>query len=148
MTQPQSITFFIDRCLGNKFIVETLRKAGITIEIHDEHFDKGAQDIHWIPEIGKKGWVVLTKDANIGKNSLERIAVANAQVKMFVLASQGLSGKDMATIFLKVIVPMQEFVRKHPAPFIAKIYRDGSITLWKDSQAYPSCHWDESGDWR
>lgn len=134
MTQPQSITFFIDRCLGSKSIVEILRKAGITVEIHDEHFDKGAQDVDWLPEVGKKGWVVLTKDDRISKNHLERIAAARSQVKMFVLASQNLQGKDMAAIFLKAIVPMQEFVRKHPAPFIAKIYRDGNITLWKDSQ--------------
>jgi predicted nuclease of predicted toxin-antitoxin system len=134
MTQPQSIVFFIDRCLGNKRIVETLKNAGISIEIHDDHFEKNAQDVDWLPEIGKKGWVVLTKDANIGKHSLERIAVARAQVKMFVLASQNLSGNDMAAIFLKNIVPMQEFVRNHPAPFIAKIYRNGNIDLWKDNQ--------------
>lgn len=134
MTQPQSVTFFIDRCLGSRCIVETLLAAGISIEIHDEHFDKGAQDVEWLPEVGKRGWVVLTKDANIGKHTLERIAVARAQIKMFVLASQSLSGEEMAAIFLKAIVPMQEFVRKHPAPFIAKIYRDARISMWKDRQ--------------
>ncbi len=126
MSQPQSITFFIDRCLGSKRIVETLRSAGITVEAHDDHFDKGALDVEWLPEVGKKGWVVLTKDANIGKRSLEKIA--------FTLVSQNLSGADMIAIFQKAIVPMQEFVRQHPAPFIAKIYRDGSIDMWKDSQ--------------
>ncbi len=40
MIQPQSITFFIDRCLGNKGIVEKLRGAGISVEIHDDHFSK------------------------------------------------------------------------------------------------------------
>lgn len=134
MNQPQSITFFIDRCLGNKRIVETLRGAGITVEIHDEHFEKGAQDVNWLPEIGKRGWVVLTKDGRISNNLIERIAVARAQVKMFIFASQSVSGEKMASIFLKAIVPMQEFVRKHPAPFIAKIYRDSSITMWKDSE--------------
>jgi predicted nuclease of predicted toxin-antitoxin system len=111
MIQPQSITFFVDRCLGSKSIVETLRSTGINIEVHDTHFDKGAQDVDWLPEVGKKGWVVLTKDANIGKHTLERIAVTRAQIKMFVLASQSLSGSDMAAIFLKAIVAMQEFVR-------------------------------------
>ncbi|MTJ09777.1 hypothetical protein [Anabaena sp. UHCC 0204] len=52
MTQPQSITFFIDRCLGKKSIPETLRTAGITIEIHDDHFDKGALDVDWLPQEG------------------------------------------------------------------------------------------------
>ena len=134
MIQPQSITFFVDRCLGSRCIVETLQSAGINIEIHDEHFDKGAQDVDWLPEVGKRGWVVLTKDANIGKHTLERIAVARAQIKMFALASQSLSGRDMAAIFLKAIVSMQEFVREHPAPFIAKIYRDGKVSMWKDDQ--------------
>ncbi len=134
MSQPQSIIFFIDRCLGSKRIVEKLRSAGITIEIHDDHFDKGAQDVDWLPEVGRRGWVVLTKDANIGKRTLERNAVTRAGIKMFALASQNLSGKDMVAIFVGAIVPMQEFVRKHPAPFIAKIYRDGRIDLWKDSQ--------------
>lgn len=134
MTQSQSITFFIDRCLGNRRIVETLRTAGLTIEIHDEHFGKGAQDTEWLPEVGKRGWVVLTKDGKISNNLLERIAVARAQVKMFIFASQSVSGADMAAIFLKAIVPMQEFVRNNPAPFIAKIYRDASIKLWRDSE--------------
>jgi hypothetical protein len=40
----------------------------------------------------------------------------------------------MIEVFLKVIVPMQEFVEKHPAPFIAKIYREGHIKMWKDAQ--------------
>lgn len=130
----ESITFFIDRCLGSKRIVEALRNAGITVEIHSDHFAPDAQDVDWLPEVGKKGWVVLTKDASIGKRSLEKIAVARASIKMFTLASQNLSGADMVTTFLIAIVSMQEFVRKNPAPFIAKLYRDGRIFLWKDHQ--------------
>lgn len=133
MTQPQPTTFFIDRCLGGKCIAEVLRKSGITVETHDDHFDKGAQDVEWIPKVGQRGWVVLTKDKNIGRRSLERIAVASAGIKMFALASKDLSGSDMAIIFLEAIVAMQEFIRKHPAPFIAKIYRDGHIAVWKDN---------------
>jgi hypothetical protein len=65
----------IDRCLGNKLIVETLRSAGVNVKTHDDHFGKNTQDVDWIPEIGKRGWVILTKDARIGKNKIERLAV-------------------------------------------------------------------------
>jgi len=135
MTQPRSLTFFIDRCLGSKEIAGSLRQGGITVEIHDDNFAKDAQDVDWLPQVGQRGWIILTKDANIGKRTLERIAVASARIKMFTLTRQDLSGEDMVAIFLKAIVPMQEFVRKHPAPFIAKIYRDASIKPWKDHQA-------------
>ncbi|MBR8837315.1 MAG: hypothetical protein DSM106950_25725 [Stigonema ocellatum SAG 48.90 = DSM 106950] len=134
MSQSQSIVFFVDRCLGSKRIVETLRNSGITVEIHDDHFHKGAQDVDWVPEIGKRGWVVLTKDAKIGKRTSEKIAVVSEKVKLFAFASQSLTGKQMSEALLKAIVPLQEFVRKHPGPFIAKIYRDGHIEMWKDGQ--------------
>jgi len=70
MTQHQSVTFFIDRCLQCNSIVEALRMAGITIEIHKNHFSDDAQDVDWLPEVSKKGWVVLTKDSNISKNPM------------------------------------------------------------------------------
>ena len=130
----QEITFFIDRCLGKKLIAKTFQSSGIAVEIHDNHFSEDTQDVDWLPEIGKRGWVVLTKDAKISKNYLERIAVTNAGIFMFILASQNLSGKQMADIFLGAVTKMQEFVRTYPAPFIAKVYRDGRVEMWKDAQ--------------
>lgn len=134
MKQPQSITFFIDRCLCCEVIVSTLKGKGLTIEVHHDHFADDIEDVKWLPEIGKRDWVVLTKDSNIGKNSLERLAVASAQVKLFTFASQNLRGQDMAETFVTAIGPIQRFVRKHPAPFIAKIFKDGKVDMWKDQK--------------
>ncbi len=133
--EDQPIVFYIDRCLGGKIISEILQNAGVKVETHDRHFAQNAKDVDWLPQVGNKGWVVLTKDANISKNHLERIAVANANIKMFILASQNLSGQDMAAIFLKNFVKMQEFVRNYDAPFIAKIYKNGDIELWKSAES-------------
>lgn len=112
MIEVEFTTFFIDRCLGNKLIVETLRSAGVNVEIHDDHFGKNTQYVDWVPEIGNRGWVILTKDARIGKNKLERLAVADAGVRMFILVSQNLSGADMANIFLKAIPEMENLSLK------------------------------------
>jgi predicted nuclease of predicted toxin-antitoxin system len=133
MIESEFTTFFIDRCLGNRLIVETLRLAGVNVEIHDDHFGKNTQDVDWIPEIGKRGWVILTKDARIGKNKIERLAVADAEVRMFVLVSQNLSGADMANIFLQAIPEMEKFTLKNIAPFIAKVDRDSKVKVWKDN---------------
>lgn len=134
MTQDQSIiTFFIDRCLGNS-VAEALRNAGIAIEVHRDHFPDDTLDIDWIPEVARRNWVVLTKDSNIGKNHLERNAVARTGIKMFTLNSANLSGQKMSEIFLKAIVKMQNFVRKNQAPFIAKINSKAEIEMYRDSQ--------------
>lgn len=131
MIEFESTIFFIDRCLGNKLIVETLRAADVRVEIHDDHFSKNTQDVDWIPEIGRRGWIILTKDARIGKNQIERLAVANARVRMFVLVSQNLSGADMANIFVTAIPTMEKFITHNLAPFIAKVERDGKVKAWK-----------------
>ena len=135
MSSSSSITFFIDRCLGSKRIVTALRQAGITVEIHDDNFAPDAPDVDWLPIVGKQGWVVLTKDANIDRRPLERMAVARSGVCLFILTSQNLSGNDMIEILIKAMVPIQNLVRKHPAPFIAKIYRDSSVEIWRDREA-------------
>ncbi|MEM8828403.1 MAG: hypothetical protein AAGE96_03480 [Cyanobacteria bacterium P01_G01_bin.19] len=130
--QDGQITFFVDRCLG-KLVVKTLRDTGISVEAHDDHFPKNALDVDWLPEVGKHQWVIITKDARIGRNQTERLAVTNARVKMFTLASQNLIGREMANIFLQSITKMQEFVYKHYAPFIAKVYRNQKVEMWKDA---------------
>jgi hypothetical protein len=133
MSQLQPTTFFIDRCLGTKSIVEALREINVSVEIHDDHFSQGALDVDWLPEVGNRGWIILTKDANIGKNQIERMAVASANIRMFVLASQNLSGSDMADIFVRSILEMKKFISSNPAPFIAKVYSNATVKQWRNS---------------
>jgi predicted nuclease of predicted toxin-antitoxin system len=135
MSSPETITFFIDRCLGSKRIVTALRQAGITVAVHEDHFPPDAADVDWLPQVGEWGWVVLTKDANIARRTLEKMAVARAGMRLFTLTSQNLASGDMITILIKAIAPMQAFVRKHPAPFIAKIHRDSRLEMWRDRPA-------------
>lgn len=134
MTEQKRTVFFIDRCLGSVSLANALRESGITVEIHDDHFPQSAQDEDWLPQVGEWGWIVLTKDAHIGKRTSERLAVASANIKMFVLASQNLSGQDMIDVFRKAFPAMREFARKNSAPFIAKVYRNGQVQEWKDQE--------------
>lgn len=77
---------------------------------------------------------MLTKDERIAKRLLERLAVASAGVKMFVLVSQNLSGADTVAAFTKAIPAMELFLQANPAPFIAKVYQNGDISPWKGHQ--------------
>ncbi|MCD8487684.1 MAG: hypothetical protein LRZ84_13365 [Desertifilum sp.] len=98
--------FYIDRCLGRQ-VASTLSQAGLTVIYHDDEFPQNALDIEWLPQVGERGWIVLTKDAKIGKNAIERLAVTCANIRLFTLGRQNLTGDEMAEIFLKASVPMQ-----------------------------------------
>jgi len=56
--------FFVDRCLGRRIIPEMLRSAGEIVRAHDEVFRQDTRDEKWLTEVGKNGWIVLTKDKN------------------------------------------------------------------------------------
>ena len=62
-----SPTLFLDECLGARDVAEALRSVGATVEILLDHFDTGTPDEEWLPVIGQREWVLLTKDKLIRK---------------------------------------------------------------------------------
>jgi hypothetical protein len=52
-----------------------------------------------------------------------------AGVAAFILTSGDLQGDEMAQIFVKTLPRITRFLQKHEKPFIAKIARDGSVSL-------------------
>jgi len=83
--------FFIDRCLGKK-LADSLRNAGATVEIHDDHFIPNLKDEDWLRIVGESNWVVLTKDKKIASRPLELLAVAQGNVRLFAFVGGDVSG--------------------------------------------------------
>ncbi len=99
------------------------------VHVHDDHFPIDARDEEWLSQVGLLGWIVLTKDHRIRYRNVERIALMNAGVAAFILTSGDLQGEEMAQIFVKALSAITRFLSKHKRPFIAKIARDGSVTM-------------------
>jgi uncharacterized protein with PIN domain len=114
---PEPITFFVDRSLGH-IAGQLLRDAGATVQFHDDHFPQSAPDVEWIPTVGAKGWVVVTKDKRIRYRILERDAITAARLRVFVLASsKGLTGEQMGRMLVRNLRRMESLARKHSASF-------------------------------
>src|SRR5438105_8486798 len=102
----EDVVFFIDRCLGRGLWI-ALRAAGIKAEHKDDHFAQNTDDDVWMPEVGKRGWVVLTRDTRIRFHANEREAVLKSSLRMFSLQTKrgkdgrrGITGKEMTEIIL------------------------------------------------
>lgn len=120
---------FLDRSLGRRVVAEALRAAGVEVHIHDDHFPQDTTDEEWLLEVGRQGWIVLTKDDRIRYRPQERAALIHANVRAFVLVGGNLSATAMAEIFVRALPAMQHFVDRYPPPFIARIARSGAVTL-------------------
>jgi predicted nuclease of predicted toxin-antitoxin system len=130
VTSSEQPVFFIDWCLG-KTVANALLEAGVHIEHHGDHFAQNTPDTEWLPVVGDRGWVVLTKDTMLGRNENELRAIARANVKVFALVSGNLTRQQMAELFVKVLGKLKKFARGNQAPFIAKIYKDGRVEPWR-----------------
>jgi predicted nuclease of predicted toxin-antitoxin system len=131
VTSSDRPIFFIDWCLG-KSVANALIAAGAQVEHHSDHFPPNTPDTSWLPVVGERGWVVLTKDQAIGSNALELRAIADANVKVFSLVSGKLTRQQMADLFVNVLEKLEKFTQGNQPPFIAKIYKDGRVTIWRN----------------
>ena len=105
------------------------------MEIHDDHFPQGALDAEWLPEVGRRGWVLLTKDREIRYRAAEREALLSAGVRAFVLRTRGLSGPENAQILVRALSAMVRFCTGNPPPFIAAVSPSGRISkLFRESR--------------
>src|SRR5713226_2579725 len=100
---PERPVFFLDRSLGKLKVANSLRKAGVTVEVHEQHFAPDAPDQDWLKAVGERSWVVLTKDQKIRYHSREREALLASGVRAFVLTAGSASGEEMAQAFLKAL---------------------------------------------
>ncbi len=106
-----------------------LVKAGLVVEIHDDHFDRDEEDRVWLAAAGEQGWVVLTKDQKLRYRPLEISALRASKARVFVLTAGNLRGAEIGAVFLAALPQMCKILESHPGPFVASISKSGKVTL-------------------
>lgn len=122
------LTYFVDECLGRHFVVEALLAAGAQVEVHHVHFADGTPDAEWLPVIGARGWVLLTKDRNIRRRELEIQALVNARVRAFVLTAADLTGPEQAEAFVRALARMNRIAAGSRGPLIGRVGAKGGVS--------------------
>src|SRR5713226_67702 len=125
------LPLFLDRALDSEQIYAALTAAGATVLRHRDHFADDARDPEWLPFVGHRGWTVLTKDEAMQHNEIEKTAIKNARVRVFILVRGNLSGSEMASIFVRALPSMARIIQNQEPPFIVRVYRDGKVSKTK-----------------
>jgi PIN like domain len=111
-------------------VPEALRAAGVEIRVHDELFPQGTEDVVWLREAGRNGWIVITRDDRIRYNQLEKDAVIAARLRFFSITSSSLTGEEAAALILSALDRMSRLCRTHSkGGFIAKISRGPDVKI-------------------
>lgn len=108
------------------------------MEVHDDHFPADARDEDWLPAVGARGWVVLTKDRRIKSRTTELVALMRGGVAAFVLSSANMSGDQMAAAYVNALPAMIRLLVRLARPFVARVARGGGIEVLVRSSTRPS----------
>lgn len=130
LSLPEDFVLYLDENLQNcRPILDILGQHRVRHVRHVQHFTPGTEDSVWLPFVGQKGWVLLTKDKRIRYNQLEKLAVRRYAVRQFYFSSGNQTGVEMAETLVAALTAMvRTFLREDP-PFIASISKSGKIEL-------------------
>jgi predicted nuclease of predicted toxin-antitoxin system len=126
---PDETVFFIDRSLGIEPIRTELLSAGLTVEIHDDHFARDDEDRVWLRTVGERGWVVLTKDQRLRYRPLEIAALRASKDRVFVLTAGNLRGTEIAAVFVSALPRIYKVLHSLPGPFVARVSQSGHVKI-------------------
>ena len=87
----------------------------------------GVADVEWLPVIGERHWILITKDKNVRKNQLEVDAILNAGVRAFVVTAANLHRDDMARLLCSAMRKIYRICHQR-GPFIFNITASGQVT--------------------
>jgi hypothetical protein len=123
------VTFFVDRSLGQETVALALKAKGVLVERHDDHFAQNTSDDVWLPVVGARGWVVLSKDKRIRYRHAEREAVRTAAVALFVFLGGNMRAGEIAQTIAGALPLMNGMLATQKRPFLAGISKAGVVKL-------------------
>lgn len=123
------VVFLDENHCRNPHLISALNDANIIFERHLDFFPAGIEDIAWLPEIGRRGWTLLTTDKRIRSHVLEREAVRENLVRMFYFSTNNVSGIAMGVALRRALPRMQLLFQTVDPPFMASINRSGEVML-------------------
>jgi len=104
------------------------RDAGFPVHVQGPAtFGTGSQDVDWLPKVGARRWVLITKDKNIRKRAIEVRALVESGVRAFVFTGGGMRGEDQGIVFRTALPAILRMLARIPPPFIARVTSSGDV---------------------
>jgi hypothetical protein len=115
--------------LGSRDVPGALRSVGLSVEIHKDHFNSTCPDHEWLAEVGRRGWIVLTKDKGFRTRQVEVAALMRSGTGTFVLTTANTTGAQNAKAIVAAIPSIKRFLRRFSKPFLAQITAASAVSL-------------------
>lgn len=118
--KPPEPIFVVDENMASSG-VEAIQEAGGTAVSLTDYFERGTQDVEFLPELGKYGQAFVTRDVAMRTNEQERRALAICPVHVFIVRGGGLKLEELKALLKLRFPKMRRHVLSHGTPFLARV---------------------------
>lgn len=119
---------FIDRSIP-KSVAEALKKVRDDIVWLEDVFNHRTKETEWLPEVGQRGWIVISRDKKIRTRPGERRILQESNVGCFIVAQkQNPTRWQYLKLLAATLDRIEETYEATPRPFIYKIDSAGRLT--------------------
>ncbi|MBI2774083.1 MAG: DUF5615 family PIN-like protein [Chloroflexi bacterium] len=121
------MTFFFDNNLS-PVLVQGLRAFGEDVQHLRDSFAAEAPDTEWIPEVARRGWVVVTRDKHIRTRPLELDALRSHGLRVFIFSQKRDPDRwGWVELVVRRWLELKRFTETNGRPFVALIPEHGRI---------------------
>lgn len=121
------MTFFLDNNLS-PILAEGLRAFGEDVRHLREVFPPETPDEVWLPEIGQRGWYLVTHDKRIPRKTLEMQALLQAKVGAFVFTHRRkLTRWEWVELVVRRWAEIASWAHRLERPFVVGIPERGAL---------------------
>ncbi len=108
---------------------------GEQIHVLDSLFPPETHDDVWIPDIGARGWVILTKDKAIQRRPNEIAALLAASTAVFVFSAGNVLGERIGLSLAVALPGIRKAVRRFTVPMLGRVNLAGEVSVaWDDGK--------------
>ena len=116
------VVFIVDECLGREAL-EVLAAQHETRLVKTE-FGEGTDDPDFLPEIGRRGWLLITRDDAMRRRHAEFSAIARCKVWAFFVSAK-LNGQQTASLLEAQLEKVVRYHARHLPPAMVRIHSGG-----------------------
>lgn len=128
---PDAPTLFIDICAWSHRLGEALTAVGALFIALTQHFPSNTPDEEWLREVGKQGWILLTRDEKIRRRPNELRAFRDHGAIGFVLTAGNASAADTAALVTRVYPKLIHKAKTAKPPAMFSVTLAGTISQIK-----------------
>ncbi|MGH7729163.1 MAG: hypothetical protein ACREQC_06285 [Candidatus Binataceae bacterium] len=125
------MTFFLDSTFPPQ-LAKILALLGVDAKHLTDEFPAETPDVTWIPQIGQRGWTLVTGDRGISRKPAERKALEEANVVSIFMA-KGFTSKplfEQVSLVIRSWPEIQRAVEQVKPGTSLQISPNGKVVLW------------------